>query len=127
MKSCKERTTTYMEVLQKKSIKIDLGLVVTTDLTKGGTHRAMQELLSLKYPPTAILTINDYVALDAIQYAKKKLKINKDICFESYANLPITKYLEFPPLASVEQYTYDQGKKATKILFDLLEPGDETI
>lgn len=126
MKSCKERTTTYMDVLKKKKIKIDLGLIVTTDLTQKQTYNAMEELLNLKYPPTAILTINDYVALDAIQYARKaKLKINKDICFVSYANLPITNYLEFPPLASVEQYPYEQAKKATEILFDLLTPNEE--
>ncbi|HEY9342841.1 MAG TPA: LacI family DNA-binding transcriptional regulator [Hanamia sp.] len=122
MKSSKERVATYMDVLQKKRIKIDLSLVVTTDLTQEQTFKAMEELLTLKYPPTAILTINDWVALDAVQYArKKKLKINKDICFVSYANLPITNYLEFPPLASVEQYPYEQAKKATEILFELLE------
>jgi DNA-binding LacI/PurR family transcriptional regulator len=120
MKSSNERITTYMEVLQKKRIKIDLSLVVSTDLTQEKTFDAMKKLLNLKYPPTAILTINDYVALDAIHYARKeKLKINKDICFVSYANLPITNYLEFPPLASVEQYPYQQAKKATEILFDL--------
>ncbi len=125
MKSCQERTATYMDVLQKKRIKIDLGLVATTDLTQAGTHKAMKELLELKYPPTAIVTMNDYVALDAIQYARKvKLKINKDICFVSYANLPITNYLEFTPLASVEQYPYEQAKKATEILFDLLNPAE---
>ena len=121
MKSCKERMATYMDVLQKKRIKIDLRLIVTTDLTQEQTYGAMERLLGLKSPPTAILTINDYVALDAIQYARKaKVKINKDICFVSYANLPITTYLEFPPLASVEQYPYQQAKKATEILFDLL-------
>lgn len=125
MKSCKERTRTYMEVLQKKRIKIDLSLVETTDLTQEQTWIAMGKLLSLKYPPTAILTINDYVALDAIQFARKsKLKINKDISFVSYANLPVTSYLAFPPLASVEQYPYLQAKKATEILFELL--GRET-
>jgi DNA-binding LacI/PurR family transcriptional regulator len=123
MKSCMERTTTYMEVLKKKKIKIDLSLIETTDLTKEQTCDAMEKLLKLKYPPTAILTINDYVALDAIRYAREaKLKINKDICFVSYANLPITSYLEFPPLASVEQYPYEQAKKATEILFELLAP-----
>ena len=126
MKSCQERTAAYMEVLQKKRIKIDLSLVVATDLTQAETHKAMKELLELKYPPTAILTINDYVALDAIQYARKtKLKINKDICFVSYANLPITNYLEFTPIASVEQYPYEQAKKATEILFDLLAADNE--
>lgn len=122
MKSSKERENTYMDVLQKKKIKIDLSLVVTTDLTQEQTYKAMGELLQLKYPPTAILAINDWVALDAIQYARKqKLKINKDISFVSYANLPITNYLAYPPLASVEQYPYEQASKATEILFELLE------
>ena len=120
MRSCKERVNTFMKVLKKKKIKIDLSLVVTTDLTENGTYSAMETLLALKQRPTAILTINDWVALDAVQYARhKKLKINKDICFVSYANLPITNYLEFPPLASVEQYPYEQASKATEILFNL--------
>ncbi len=36
----------------------------------------------------------------------------------SYANLPITSYLEYPPLASVEQFPYEQARKATEILFE---------
>ena len=122
-----------MSILKRKKIKIDMSLMVTTDLTQEKTHEAMEELLSLKQPPTAIVTINDYVALDAIQYARKqKLKINKDICFVSYANLPITNYLEFPPLASVEQFPYQQAQKATEILFEEFEkqktttPGEKT-
>ena len=122
MKSCMERTSAYMDVLKKKRIKIDLSLVVSTDLTQEKTYEAMEQLMQLKQRPTAIVTINDYVALDAIQFARKaKLKINKEICFVSYANLPITSYLEFPPLASVEQFPYEQAKKATEILFDLFE------
>ncbi|MEO9021470.1 MAG: LacI family DNA-binding transcriptional regulator [Ginsengibacter sp.] len=122
MKSCAERTSAYLDALKKKKIKIDLSLIVTTDLTQEKTYEAMDQLLQLKQRPTAIVTINDYVALDAIQFARKaKLKINKDICFVSYANLPITNYLEFPPLASVEQFPYQQAKKATEILFDLLK------
>jgi DNA-binding LacI/PurR family transcriptional regulator len=116
-----------MEALQKKRIKIDLSLIATTDLTQEKTYQAMEELLNLKHPPTAILTINDYVALDAIQYARKaKLKINKDICFVSYANLPITNYVEFPPLASVEQFPYQQAKKAAEIVFELLKRQKKT-
>ena len=122
MKSCVERTNAYMDVLKRKKIKIDLSLVVSTDLTPEKTYEAMDQLLKLKQRPTAIVTINDYVALDAIKFARKaKLKINKDICFVSYANLPITSYLEHPPLASVEQFPYEQAKKATEILFDLFE------
>jgi len=122
MKSCRERKETYMEVLQKKRIKIDLSLIVSTDLTKEKNDEAMNQLLKAKRLPTAIITINDLVALDAIQYARNaKLEINKDVSFVSYANLPITNYLEFPPLASVEQFPYLQARRATEILFDLLD------
>src|SRR6202000_2338836 len=86
-----------------------------------GTFRAMQVLLNQRPRPTAILAINDYIALDAMLYARQhKLKINKDICFVSYANLPITSYLETPPMASVEQYPYKQGAKAAEILMQIL-------
>jgi DNA-binding LacI/PurR family transcriptional regulator len=126
MKSSKERTETYKQVLIKKRLKIDLGLVASTDLTREGTHKAMQLLLGQRPKPTAILAINDYIALDAMQYARQqKLKINKDICFVSYANLPITSYLENPPMASVEQYPYKQGTKAADILIQLLTNSDK--
>jgi DNA-binding LacI/PurR family transcriptional regulator len=60
--------------------------------------------------------------LDVIRYARQRnLKINKDICFVSYANLPITKYVDYPPLASVEQFPYEQGVKATELLFKLID------
>ena len=129
MCSCKERTNAYLKVLENKKVGIDLSLLVSSDLTQQSTWEAMDKLLKLQEPPTAIVTINDYVALDAIQFAKKnKLKINKDLSFVSYANLPITSYLKFPPLASVEQYPYEQAQKAAEILFTLFgnENGDTT-
>jgi DNA-binding LacI/PurR family transcriptional regulator len=122
MSSTRERTETYKQSLIRKRLKIDLGLVTSTDLTKEGTCQAMQYLLSQRPRPTAILAINDYIALDAMQYAREqKLKINKDICFVSYSNLPITHYLEHPPMASVEQYPYEQGAKAAEVLISLIE------
>ena len=121
MRSSQERTDTYMQVLVKRRLKIDLGLVTSTDLTREGTFKGMDHLLSQRPKPTAILAINDYIALDAMQYARQqKLRINKDICFVSYANLSITTYLQTPPMASVEQYPYRQGAEAAEILMELL-------
>jgi DNA-binding LacI/PurR family transcriptional regulator len=81
----------------------------------------MQKLLSLKKRPTAVIAFNDYVALDVIKYTRGQgLKINKDIFFVSYANLPITSYLDEPLLVSVEQYPYEQAERATEILIRLI-------
>lgn len=116
-----ERKEGYIQSMTKNRLKFDPSLVVNSDLTLKGTEAAMEVLLNSKRKPTAIVAFNDYVALDAIQIAlQKKKKINKDICFVSFANLPISTYSAYPPLASVEQFPYIQGQKATEILIELM-------
>jgi LacI family transcriptional regulator len=118
----RDRLDGYIRAMTKSRLKYDPSLVVNCDLTKDGVYAVTEKLLSLKRKPTAIVAFNDYVALDATQQARKmKFRINKDICFVSYANLPISKYAAYPPLASVEQFPYQQGQKATETLIDLLQ------
>ncbi|SFD13369.1 transcriptional regulator, LacI family [Chitinophaga sp. CF118] len=116
-----QRTTGYQQAMQKRRLKFDASLIITSDLTKEGTRAAMKQLLSHKRKVTAIVAFNDYVSQDAVQYAlEQQLEINKDITFVSYANLPLSSYMAYPPIASVEQYPYQQGQKATEILLELL-------
>jgi LacI family transcriptional regulator len=118
-----ERLDGFMEGLKKNGIKNQVDLMVESDLSSQSTETAMKKLLSLKDPPTAVIAFNDYVALDAIRYTRSQgLRINKDICFVSYANLPITSYMDDPPIASVEQFPYEQAEKATNILLKLIGP-----
>lgn len=117
----RQREEGYIKAMQKHRLKYDPSLVMSSDLTREGTDQAMDRLLSQKRKPTAIVAFNDYVALDAVQYAvKKKYKINKDLTFVSYANLPISNYTAFPPMASVEQFPYQQGQRATEALLEIL-------
>lgn len=126
----KQRLNGYQEGLKKHKLKAETSFVVSTDLSKKKTQDAMHKLLALKNRPTAVIAFNDYVALDAIQYTRSQgLEINKDIFFVSYANLPITSYMDYPPLASVEQFPYQQAEKATEILLRLIQSKgtDESI
>ena len=119
-----QRLEGYRIAMNKHRLKFDPFLVINTDLSTKGTHDAMTEFLAHKRAPSAILAFNDYVALDAVQFAlQKNLVIYKDISFVSYANLPINSYTSFPPLASIEQFPYEQGQKAMEILLGLLEKG----
>jgi len=122
----KERLKGYVDGLSKKRLKADMKLVIQTDFSKEKTIDAMKYLLSLKNPPDAIISFNDYVHMDAVQYAfQQGIKINKDIAFVSYANLPITGYTAFPPLLSLEQYPYGQGEKAMQMMMKLLSLQNE--
>lgn len=116
-----ERREGYIEALIKNRLKFDPSLLVNCDLTEPGTIAAMDELLHNKRKPTAIVTFNDYVALFAIRYARSlHIDINRELTFVSYANLPLINYMDYIPAASVEQFPYLQGQKATDILIDLL-------
>ena len=122
----KDRIEGYIKAMQKHRLKFDPNLIISSDLTKEGTYEAMKQLLSQQRKPTAIVAFNDYVALDAVEYANKAgLKINKDITFVSFANLPISHYVAFPPIASVEQYLYQQGQKAMETLLEMLNKDRE--
>lgn len=115
----KERQEGYIKALTKNRLKYDPSLILNCDLTEDGTFGAMEELLSNRRKPTAIVTFNDYVSLYAIKYAKKH-NIEKELTFVSYANLPLISFMDSIPMASVEQFPYLQAQKATEILFDLL-------
>lgn len=127
MPACKERYEAYIKALKQNKIKPEDKYVVHTDITVEGNNAAMKELLDLPKRPTAVIAFNDYVAMDVIHYAKRqKVKINKDITFISFANEAICNYMDHPPLASIEQFPYQQGAKAAETLLELLEQtGDE--
>jgi LacI family transcriptional regulator len=117
-----ERLEGYLSGMKKNNLVTNPAWIVTTDLSSRSTQEAMEKLLSLRERPTAIIAFNDYVALDAMQYARKKnITINQDIDFVSYANLPVTHYLETPPLASVEQFPFEQGERAADLLFKIMD------
>ena len=121
-----QRKQGYIKAITSNRLKYDPALIVESDLTATGTYAAMEQLLSAGRKPDAIVTFNDYVLLDAMQYAKKKkLKINEDIGFVSYANLPFSSHAAFPPMASLEQYPYQQRQKATELLLQLLDKNKE--
>jgi len=116
-----ERKEGYIKAMQKYRIKFDPSLVISCDLSEQGTHAALDTLLASKRNPTAIVTFNDYVYLYAVNYARKlNIDLQKDLHFVSYANLPIIHYMNYAPVASVEQFPHLQGQKAADILLDLL-------
>lgn len=116
-----ERKEGYIKAMTRNRLKFDPTLVISCDLTEQGTRQAMDNLLANKRSPTAIVTFNDYVSLYAIKYARSlKINLDKDLQFVSYANLPLINYMDYVPIASVEQFPYLQGQKAADILMDLL-------
>lgn len=128
-----ERVEAYRVALESEELEYNERYVVHTDLTEQGNIEAIDKLLALSQRPSAIVSFNDFVTLDVMKYVRQKgLVQKKDIFFISYANYPLWKYMENPPMGSIEQYPDQQARKAAEILFkhigaDDTEGASETV
>ncbi|QIP14235.1 LacI family transcriptional regulator [Spirosoma aureum] len=118
-----DRYRGYIKALVEEQLPVENALIKRVDLTTEDITEKMTQLLLSANRPDAVLAFNDYVALDAMQICRRQgLRINEDISFVSFANLPLNTYLEHPPLASVEQHPYQIGLKAAEILLSITDP-----
>ena len=123
----KERAEAFQNALEKKGIGADSSFVVNTDLTEQGNEEAMDKICTLADRPSAVVSFNDFVTLDLIRYAKQRgIVLNQDMFFISYANYPLWKYMDNPPMGSIEQYPEKQAQKAAEILFDCIDKKEYT-
>lgn len=113
-----ERAAAYKKALKSENLEYSERYEVDTDLTEQGNIEAIDKLLALSERPSAIVSFNDFVTLDVIKHVRQKgLVQKKDVFFISYANYPLWKYMENPPMGSIEQYPDKQARKAAEILF----------
>ena len=123
----KERAEAFQSALDKYGIPADASSIVNTDLTEQGNEEAMEKICSLPNRPSAVVSFNDFVTLDLIRYAKQRgIVLNQDMFFISYANYPLWKYMDNPPMGSIEQYPDKQAQKAAEILFDCIDKKEYT-
>jgi DNA-binding LacI/PurR family transcriptional regulator len=118
-----ERLQGYLAALKVFNLEPVPGYIKYTDLGRADIEAKMEELWHLtEERPQAVLAFNDYVALGASKWCSKhQIRPNKDVFFVSFANLPLTDYLDHPPAASLEQYAYQMGHNAANLLLQLLE------
>lgn len=115
-----DRYRGYVKALLAENLPVESALIKRVDLTPEDVGLKITQLLTLTNRPDAVLAFNDYVALDAMQVCRKLgFQINSDIAFVSFANLPLTAYMDHSPIASVEQHPYRIGQKAVEILLSV--------
>jgi DNA-binding LacI/PurR family transcriptional regulator len=72
--------------------------------------RGAGKLLSLRYPPTAVVAANDLVAIGVISTLKKQgRRIPADISVVGIDDIPMASLLD-PPLTTVSQPIYEMGR-----------------
>ena len=128
---CKSIARLRIEGFQKAFS--DAGLPLRPEyLVDGGFEfqngiRGAERLLSLRFPPTAMVAANDLVAIGAIATLKKHgYRVPKDISVVGIDDIQMAALLD-PPLTTVTQPIYEMGRQGMEsILLRIHHPELET-
>jgi LacI family repressor for deo operon, udp, cdd, tsx, nupC, and nupG len=119
-----ERLAGYKEALAAAGIAFAPELAVKGDGKPAAAIEAVNALLALEHPPTAICCYNDMTALGAIRaIAARGLKVPDDISVTGFDDLFFAAYLD-PPLTTVHQPMRRMGQMAMENLLKLMQGGE---
>ncbi len=118
---CKKRLSGYFDALKHAQMFLNNGFVQYGGMHEQDGYNSMNVLLNENIIPDAIFAVNDPVALGAYQKIKEaKLKIPGDIAIMGFSNNKITGLVD-PQITTIDQPSFEMGKKAAEILIQTIE------
>jgi DNA-binding LacI/PurR family transcriptional regulator len=121
-----ERFAGYRAALDAARIRFSPELVVHGDGKPEAAMSAMDKLLELRHPPTAVCCYNDMSALGAMRSIRLHgLRVPEDISVAGFDDLFLASYTE-PPLTTVRQPMRRMGQMAMEHLLMLIS-GEESV
>lgn len=121
-----ERFMGYRQALAEHNIPVDPDLVRIAAFLPDTGRRAMEELLSLPQPPTAVFAASDVVALGAMSASHAVgLRIPDDMAVVGFDDIFLAGHAR-PPLTTIRVPAYGLGWTAAEVLIALIE-GDEEV
>lgn len=119
-----DRLVAYRESLQAAGLPVDPDLIVNCGPTVEDSYHATRQLLELPSPPTALLAINDFLAVGALRAIRDLgLTVPEDVSLVGYDDIPLAKYL-VPRLSSASKNGEILGREAIRLLLARLQDPD---
>jgi DNA-binding LacI/PurR family transcriptional regulator len=122
-----ERCDGYQSALDAAGIATMPELTVRGDGKAEGAMDAMDKLLDLAHPPTAVCCYNDMTALGAMRRMRVRgLRVPEDISVVGFDDLFFASYTQ-PPLTTIRQPMRRMGQLAMESLFKLMSGAESVI
>jgi len=112
----RDRLASYKQALAEAEIPFEEDLLAFTSTVPGHDYQAMDKLLDLPNPPTAVFAIHDTVAMECLRAATDRgLRVPEDLAIAGFDDWRASLTTQ-PPLTTVHPPLSDVGFQATKIL-----------
>ena len=119
--TARERRAGYVEALDHAGIELDPTLVVYASADPQGGAVGMEKLLQLAERPTGVFTVNNLVALGAIEAVRAAgLEVPDDVALVCYDDIEYASRL-YPFLTVMLQPAETFGTLGTQLLFERIE------
>ncbi len=116
MTSSGQRVVGYRQALREAGLPEDEALILPGDFQFSGGAAAVEVLLRLPDPPTAIFACNDLMAVGALAAAAEhSLRIPADLSIVGFDDVTLATYTT-PPLTTVAQPIAAIGRLATEVV-----------
>lgn len=120
-----ERLLGYEQALRKAGIELKNEYIIHEEFLREGGQEAVRELMSLENPPTALVVVDDFMALGVLNTLDELgVKVPEDLSIVSFNNVLLAE-MSKPPLTSVDINIFDLGYQASKNLIQKIENSDE--
>ncbi len=117
------RDESYVAFHAHYKLPTDSDLVIEGDFTRQAGYSAMQKLLKLKNPPTAVFTANDSIAIGALKAANMmSWRVPEDISIIGMDDINASTVTS-PELTTIAKPKYEIGVNAAQILLNCIEHG----
>jgi len=111
-----DRLAGYKQALAEAEIPYDNDLVVPITRDPENRYAAMNKLLDLANPPTAVFAFHDFVAIQALQAATDRgLQVPEDVAIAGFDGM-YSSLITSPPLTTVKHPVREIGQQAVEIL-----------
>jgi LacI family transcriptional regulator len=116
-----QRLQGYKNAMNELKLPYRYDYVVQGDFLHEGGYQAMQHLLSLNDPPTAVFAAGDLMAFGAIKAIQDAgLNVPDDISIIGFDDIEMCKYFS-PSLTTIKQNKEELGREAAEGLIRLIE------
>jgi DNA-binding LacI/PurR family transcriptional regulator len=117
---CCDRFQGYQQALAEAGIPFDSDLVLHGNISQQDAHMSVDRLLRLPSPPTAILGVDDVIALGVLEAALRRgRRVPADLAIAGFNDSPVTSWTR-PQLTTVRIPVFDLGAMAARMLVGLL-------
>ncbi len=116
-----DRLEGYKEALAEAGIPFEKDLIAEGDFTMWSGLNAAFQFCNMKNRPTAIFSMNDEMAIGAMQTLKSQgIRIPEDISVTGFDDIAYAKYSD-PSLTTISQPAEEMGKMAMDMLLKVIE------